>query len=178
MVTSSRKPLSRKIATHSVMKMSEVWRGHPTFMRMAIARSRFNMCGDLIGHHKFSHPSLEPCGKTGTCWWAISLEARRASSTKSNLVASSFGKISFQHMNKNGRVMKYILARLPYGLAILEDVLEVHDEVVPQQSHMWLGLVLFDHTDTSFRMQISWSYWNGANLGSSPQTGGRPGASK
>ena len=82
------------------------------------------MCGDFIDH-KLSHPILEPWN------WNMLVGS---SSTKSNLVASSFGKTSFQHMNRMVR----------------EDI---HPRT--QQSHMWLGPVLFDHTDTSFCMRTA-----------------------
>ena len=100
MVTSSLKPLSRKIATHSVMKMlSEVCRGFPTSIRIAMA-CLGSMCADTSS----ATTNLVIQSSSHAANWNMlvgNLAGKvYSSSTKSNLVASSFGKISIQHMNR------------------------------------------------------------------------------
>ena len=67
-----------------------------------------------------------------------------SSSTKSNLVASSFGKISFQDMKQNSMVNWCILELLLYmkRKPFWNDAREVHVEAMLLLNHMWLELVL------------------------------------
>ena len=69
----------------------------------------------------------------------------------------------------------YSLALLLYDLAILEDVREVRVGVVLRLNRMWLGLVLCGRKDTPIPLQVSLSYWNGANHDNFLQTGHPPG---
>ena len=61
--------------------------------------SGFDVRCNFVGDYQFSHPILKPCGElehTGRQfgWQCVHLI------DQINLVASSFGEISFQHMNK------------------------------------------------------------------------------
>ena len=62
MVTSSLSPLSRKIATHSVIKMlSEVWRGFSHIHKDCHSSSGFDVRCHFISDHQLGHPILKPC---------------------------------------------------------------------------------------------------------------------
>ena len=94
---SSLSPLSRKIATHSVMKMlSQVWRGLPTFIRTAMAR-----LGSMCAETPSATTNLVIQSSSHAVNWNMlvgNLAGKvYSSSTKSNLVASSFRKISLSN---------------------------------------------------------------------------------
>ena len=181
MVISSLSPLSRKIATHSVMKiLSEVWRGFPTFTRTATARL-CSMCADTSSATtnlviQFSSHAANWNMLVGNLAGKV-----YSSSTKSNLVASSVWKISFQHMNRivGEPVHPTTTSRTPaFRESHSGGCARSSCRSNASTSHKWLEQALCGQTNTSSRMQIYLPYLIGAIAGSFLHSGDRLGANR
>ena len=129
--------------------LSEVWRGFPTLIRMAMAR-RGSMCAETSS--AITNLVIQSSSQDANWYMLVCIFAGSAynSSTKSSLVASSFGKISFQHINR--MVGELAHPRTP---ALREShsgscAREVRIGVELRLNHMWLELVLCGHRDTLF----------------------------